>query len=366
MNAQLSADLDSSGPLNHDFPITESSFHRFSDLEWVDHGPDIDPQGDKALESARAWSQQPRVRRVEDPTAQRMVRELIHQVRATHHGRHDFDVMRPGGGGYRVNRDPAGDAFDITLRRQPGRVPYLEKLILPNWWRELHLDPNLSRGGLILVAGEMGSGKSYTLASAIQTRTRDYGGKALCIEDPIELDIAGDHGGGIIRQKNVDYNVPVAEQFEVAMRAIRRKYPAGSDIPKTLMLGEIRDAHSAGAMVRAANIGCLCYATVHGDSPRNAIASALNWAAGDMGMDMARDQLGSALRMAMHQRLVTLPGGDDRRAVEGTLLWSSGGSHGVGSLIRDGKLSQLITTYETQNRVLQVKRTWAEVQAGLA
>ena len=344
-----------------EFEVTDQSFHRFSDFEWKDMGADVDIDGERAIQSAFAWCQQPRVRRIEDAGAKVRVKQLIDLVRAKRRDRKDFEIEDASGDTFRVNQDCVGDGQILTLRRQPGKVPYLENLLLPRWWRELHLNPSLKDGGLILVAGPMGSGKSYTLASAIQTRTRLFGGKALCIADPIELDIEGVHGLGLVRQKEVDYELPIEDQFADALRAVRRQYPAGNAIPKILMIGEIRDKHSAGALIRAANIGCLCYATVHGDSPRNAIASALSFAADDMGEERARDQLGSALRMAMYQRLVRVPGEGDQRRVEGSLLWSSSGSHAVGALVREGKLAQLATTYESQNRALEVKKSWDEV-----
>ena len=112
-----------------------------------------------------------------------------------------------------------------------------------------------SPGGLILVTGPTGSGKTTTLYACLHY-LNDGRRKIHTIEDPVEYAVPG------LRQSQVDEATGAG--FAEMLRAILRQ---GPDV---IMVGEIRDEATAETAVRAANSGQLVFATVH--APLAAVA----------------------------------------------------------------------------------------------
>jgi type IV pilus assembly protein PilB len=106
-------------------------------------------------------------------------------------------------------------------------------------------------GGLVLVSGPTGMGKTTTLYAALKY-LNDGTRKIHTIEDPIEFTLDGIHQSQVNLRRGVD--------FPDLLRAILRQSP---DI---IMVGEIRDAVTADIVVRAANSGQLVLATSHARS----------------------------------------------------------------------------------------------------
>ena len=103
-------------------------------------------------------------------------------------------------------------------------------------------------GGLVLVTGPTGMGKTTTLY-AILKHLNDGTRKIHTIEDPIEFTLEGMHQSQVNLRRGVD--------FPDLLRGILRQSP---DI---IMVGEIRDTVTADIVVRAANSGQLVLATSH-------------------------------------------------------------------------------------------------------
>lgn len=114
--------------------------------------------------------------------------------------------------------------------------------------------------GMLLVAGPTGSGKTTTLYS-ILSRLNLPTTNVVTIEDPVESYIAG------INQIQVSAG---GVQFETAIRSVLRLDP---DI---LMIGEIRDRHSAETAFHAALTGHLVLSTVHADDTTGVIMRLLD------------------------------------------------------------------------------------------
>jgi type II secretory ATPase GspE/PulE/Tfp pilus assembly ATPase PilB-like protein len=115
-----------------------------------------------------------------------------------------------------------------------------------------------SPGGLVLVTGPTGTGKTTTLYACIQhlnTGTR----KINTIEDPIEYAI------GSVRQSQVNQRLGV--DFPDLLRNILRQ------APDVIMIGEVRDEETAATAVRAANSGHLVLATLHSPVAAGAVQS---------------------------------------------------------------------------------------------
>lgn len=116
--------------------------------------------------------------------------------------------------------------------------------------------------GLLLVSGPVASGKTCTLYSSLHY-LNDGTLKIHTIEDPVEYAIRG------IQQTQV--NLRARLDFPELLTAVLRHSP------DVIMIGEIRDAHSAATAVRAGASGQLVLATVHSDSAAQAINTMLQY-----------------------------------------------------------------------------------------
>lgn len=136
--------------------------------------------------------------------------------------------------------------------------------------------------GLILVTGPTGSGKTFTLYSGLSALNVTE--KNLCsVEDPIEIPLAGVNQTQIHPKSGLDFNR--------VLRALLRQDP------DVIMIGEIRDAETAGIAVKAAQTGHLVLSTLHTNSTAETLTRLRQ-------MGVPGYLLGSALRLIIAQRLV--------------------------------------------------------------
>jgi type II secretory ATPase GspE/PulE/Tfp pilus assembly ATPase PilB-like protein len=140
----------------------------------------------------------------------------------------------------------------------------------------------LRGGGLVLVTGPTGSGKTTTLYACL-TYLDNGERKINTIEDPIEYALPG------IRQSQV--SPAVGLDFPDLLRAVLRQ---GPDV---IMVGEVRDPVTAQTAVRAANSGHLVLATLHAPAAAGAVQSMLS-------LGVHPHYLASSLRAVVAQRLV--------------------------------------------------------------
>ncbi len=121
--------------------------------------------------------------------------------------------------------------------------------------------------GLIVLAGPTNSGKSTTIAGVVGEHLKMFGHskKRLSLEDPVERYLEG------ITQISVEGN------FAELVRALLRHDP------DLVWVGEIRDAFSAGACVRAATSGHVVLSTVHANNSILAFRAISNYLRRDTG-----------------------------------------------------------------------------------
>lgn len=137
--------------------------------------------------------------------------------------------------------------------------------------------------GLILLTGPTGSGKTTTLYAAINRLLAGSAKNILTVEDPVEYEIPG------VAQAEVDSSDKV--NFEKALKSLLRHDP------DVVMIGEIRDAASLDAAVKASLTGHLVLSTLHTNNAKATVTRLV-----DMGLDA---RLASAtLHLAVAQRLV--------------------------------------------------------------
>ena len=107
--------------------------------------------------------------------------------------------------------------------------------------------------GMILVTGPTGSGKTSTLYTALKS-VKSPTNNIITLEDPIELQLPG------VNQMQV--NVKAGVTFADGLRSILRQDP------NIILVGEIRDAETAGIALQAAQTGHLLLSTLHtNDAP---------------------------------------------------------------------------------------------------
>ena len=102
--------------------------------------------------------------------------------------------------------------------------------------------------GIVLVTGPTGSGKSTTLAAALED-IDDGIKKIITVEDPVEYQMPS------ITQ--IQVHAEIGYTFATALRHILRQDP------DVIMIGEIRDLETAEIAIRSALTGHLVFSTVH-------------------------------------------------------------------------------------------------------
>jgi type II secretory ATPase GspE/PulE/Tfp pilus assembly ATPase PilB-like protein len=143
-------------------------------------------------------------------------------------------------------------------------------------------------GGIVLVTGPTGQGKSTTLAALLMAMPRTQL-KIMSIEDPVETRIPFVHQSAI--------NVQAGNTYSSLLRAFMRQDP---DI---LMVGEVRDTETAEEFLKGAETGHMMLSTEH----TNDVASAVTRLMKLLPEDLRRPAvftLSSSLRAVLNQRLV--------------------------------------------------------------
>ena len=136
--------------------------------------------------------------------------------------------------------------------------------------------------GIILVTGPTGSGKTTTLYACLNYINRPDK-KIITVEDPVEYELPG------INQVMVKEDVGMT--FAAALKSMLRQ------APNIIMLGEIRDAETAGIAIQAALTGHLVFSTLHTNDAPSAVARLT-----DIGVKPFLTA--SAVRSILAQRLV--------------------------------------------------------------
>jgi twitching motility protein PilT len=183
-----------------------------------------------------------------------------------------------------------------ALRKLRSYVPDLEEIGVPRMYRNLLLDPVLSReGGLVLIAGPTGAGKSTTAVATVGSRLRKYGGYCLTVEDPPEFPLEGFHGdSGYCEQLDVEHQKNYQQKLVDALRC----FP--SEGTSMLFFGEVRDPSAAAELCRIAD-GHLVIATIHANCISAAVQRALALASHD-GENEAKILLSIGLKLVIYQQ----------------------------------------------------------------
>ncbi len=263
---------------------------------------------------------------------------LAEAVRAADRGDGTSVVISHQNERYRA-QNVGGDFY--ALRHLPAQVPLLTALQgLTEPVLKVLMDPaHHEEGGIILVAGLTGSGKTTTVSAMIRSRLEAYSGYCHTVEDPPEFMLAGRWGGGLCTQSSVGGERTFPRLIAQAMRA----FPSGT--PGMLFVGEIRDAASAEEALKIAANGNLVLTTIHSKDVMSAVQRLLMLAGGE-DSPAACAQLSNALRYVQHQRLVEV--GNMRRVKLEAMVVDQGAQ----SAILQGKVASLRdTTWRTARQL---------------
>ena len=136
--------------------------------------------------------------------------------------------------------------------------------------------------GVILATGPTGSGKSTTLY-AILNRLNQPGVNVVTLEDPVEYEIPG------VNQCQI--RPKIGFSFADGLRSILRQDP------NIIMVGEVRDADTAGMATHAALTGHLVLTTLHTNDAASALPRLIN-------MGVEPFLITSSINLIIAQRLV--------------------------------------------------------------
>ena len=251
---------------------------------------------------------------------------------------------------FRCNFLKQTHGFGCVFRLIPTKIMTLEQLGIPAVVKEFgHL-----RGGLVLVTGPTGSGKSTTLAALIDYINENFTRHIITVEEPIEF--VHNNKRSIITQREVPEN---SISFPQGLKAALRE---DSDI---VLVGEMRDLETIQLALTAAETGLLVFGTLHTNNARKTVDRMIDVFPSDQ-QSQVRTMLASSLRGVVAQLLLkkTPEAGGGRIAVNEILVVNSAAS----AIIREGatqKLQDVIVGGKGQGMQFMDDAIWSVMQQGI-
>lgn len=145
-----------------------------------------------------------------------------------------------------------------------------------------------SRGGLLLITGPMGSGKTTSLASMVKLLNETFFTKIIMIEDPIEY--------VHLSSKSIISQIEIGTHIESQEEALFYALRSNSSV---IVLGEVRSREELAYLLKASEVGCFVMATYHVPDS----VSALERIAYELESDISLKVLASSLVGVINQRL---------------------------------------------------------------
>lgn len=151
---------------------------------------------------------------------------------------------------YRIQVYHSMGKLSIAMRRVSYEISTFEQLNLPPIYKAVMENPE--QKGIIIVGGETGSGKSTTLAAMIGYLSKHSDKHIVTIEDPVEYVFR--ETKALMHQRELGLDFP---NYAEALRAVLR------EDPDVIMVGEMRDADTVHATIKAAETGHLVLTSLH-------------------------------------------------------------------------------------------------------
>ncbi len=241
----------------------------------------------------------------------------------------DFAYELAGVARFRVNLFRQQRGAGAVFRVIPSKIMTIEQLGLPPQIRRLCE----VRGGLVLVTGPTGSGKSTTLAAVVDRINETKKLHIITIEDPVEF--VHQNKGCLVHQREIGTH---ASSFAEALKAAQR------EDPDLILVGEMRDVETITMALSAAERGTIVFGTLHTNNAVKTVDRIVNVFPGPEQQGV-RNVLGESLRAVVAQQLLPKIGGGRVAAIE--ILFSSAA---IGNMIREGKTGQITSAIQTGSK----------------
>src|SRR5436189_1446510 len=237
------------------------------------------------------------------------------------HGDLDFAYQMDEHSRFRSNYFKQSEGYAAAFRLIPTKISTLEELGIPPVVKKFaHL-----RGGLVLVTGPTGSGKTTTQAALVDFINENFARHVVTIEEPIEF--VHDNKRSIITQREVPAD---SDSFAAGLKASLRQ---DTDI---VLVGEMRDLETIALALTAAETGLLVFGTLHTNNARKTVDRMVDAFPADR-QPQARTMLANSLRGVVAQLLLKRSDRPGRIAVNEILI----ANPAVAAIIREGATQKL-------------------------
>jgi twitching motility protein PilT len=260
----------------------------------------------------------------------------------------DFAYQMDEHSRFRTNYFKQSDGYAAAFRLIPTKISSLEELGVPVVIKEFAY----LRGGLVLVTGPTGSGKTTTQAALIDFINQNFSRHVVTIEEPIEFVHNNKHS--IITQREVPGD---SISFPAGLKAALRQ---DTDI---ILIGEMRDLETISLALTAAETGLLVIGTLHTNNARKTVDRMVDAFPADR-QEQARAMLANSLRGVVAQLLLKRSDRPGRIAVNEILIANAA----VAAIIREGatqKLQDVIVSGRAQGMQFMDDAIWALLEKAI-
>jgi twitching motility protein PilT len=290
-----------------------------------------------------------------DPVSHDEATRMLSEVCGQHnwdafeqHGDLDFAYQMDEQSRFRTNYFKQSDGYGAAFRLIPTKISSVEELGVP----VVIKDFAYLRGGLVLVTGPTGSGKTTTQAALIDFINQNFSKHIVTIEEPIEF--VHESKSSIVTQREVPTD---SISFPAGLKATLRQ---DTDI---VLIGEMRDLETISLALTAAETGLLVIGTLHTNNARKTVDRMIDAFPADR-QAQARAMLANSLRGVIAQLLLKRADRPGRIAVNEVLIANAA----VGAIIREGathKLQDVIVSGRAQGMQFMDDAIWALLQKGI-
>src|SRR5215469_794533 len=264
------------------------------------------------------------------------------------HGDLDFAYQMDEHSRFRTNYYKQSEGYAAAFRLIPTKISSLEELGVPTVVKDFAF----LRGGLVLVTGPTGSGKTTTQAALVDFINENFSRHVVTIAEPIEF--VHNNKRSIITQREVPTD---SISFAVALKASLRQ---DTDI---VLVGEMRDLETISLALTAAETGLLVFGTLHTNNARKTVDRIVDAFTTDR-QPQARAMLANSLRGVIAQLLLKRSDRPGRIAVNEILIANAA----VAAIIREGatqKLQDVIVSGRAQGMQFMDDAIWALLEKGI-
>ncbi len=259
----------------------------------------------------------------------------------------DFAYEMNADSRFRCNFLKQSHGLGCVFRLIPTKIMTLEQLGIPEVVKSFgHM-----RGGMVLVTGPTGSGKSTTLAALIDYINTNQTRHIITVEEPIEF--VHVNKKSIITQREVPDHAP---SFAQGLKASLRE---DADI---VLVGEMRDLETIQLALTAAETGLLVFGTLHTNNARKTVDRLVDVFPADQ-QSQVRTMLANSLRGVVAQLLLKRCDTGGRLAVNEILVVNTAAA----SIIREGatqKLQDVLVAGKGEGMQFMDDAIWSVMQQG--